>query len=267
MFLLPTRALQAAMALALSPPSGESRGPELIRVAVAMNALAILVVILRFFTRGYIVRTFGLDDFFIAIATMLGAAMTAMTILQVESGQGRHVLELTDDQMMRSMLFMWIDMLIYFLANWAVKMSILALYHRISHGTKGLPLIMNARLIYVIAGFISIFTVGIMFATVLSCDPVAMPWDTESAPTGCHSIREFNISQGSINVFTDFVLLLLPIPLVLALQIDRKQRAALILIFGIGVVPLIASIRRLCELSMPNEKGSWLTADMTWYVM
>jgi len=68
-------------------------------------------------------------------------------------------------------------MLIYFVANWyvhsitfistltlarAVKMSILALYHRIGSGKRGLPLIVQSRAIWATAGFISAFTLAVI---------------------------------------------------------------------------------------------------------
>jgi hypothetical protein len=73
--------------------------------------------------------------------------------------------------------YKWINMLIYFVANWyahiitffsaltlarAVKMSILALYHRIGSGKRGLPLIVQSRAIWVTAGFISAFTLAVI---------------------------------------------------------------------------------------------------------
>jgi hypothetical protein len=48
----------------------------------------------RFIVRGCIVRKYGLDDFFIALAAVLGGAQTITIILQVENGRGRHAVDL-----------------------------------------------------------------------------------------------------------------------------------------------------------------------------
>ena len=45
----------------------------------------------------------------------------------------------------------------------AVKMSILALYHRIGSGKQGLPLIVQSRMIWVTAGIITAFTIAVFF--------------------------------------------------------------------------------------------------------
>ncbi|KAI4956568.1 hypothetical protein J4E91_000780 [Alternaria rosae] len=60
--------------------------------------MAMYTVAVACFTRGYIVKKFGLDDLFIAIAVTLGAAQTVTIILQIEHGQGRHASELHVEQ-------------------------------------------------------------------------------------------------------------------------------------------------------------------------
>jgi hypothetical protein len=52
----------------------------------------------RWFTRGCIVKQFGLDDLFVAFAVTLGGAQTVTILLQVEHGEGRHASELDVDQ-------------------------------------------------------------------------------------------------------------------------------------------------------------------------
>ncbi|KAI1548754.1 hypothetical protein PtrEW4_001661 [Pyrenophora tritici-repentis] len=137
------------------------QGPVLGRVSLAMYTVAVAFVALRCFTRGYIVRKFGIDDLFIAIAVTLGAAQTVTILLQIDQGTGRHASELIVDQMNNMLKYSWCNMLIYFVANWAVKMSILALYYRITSGAQGLPWIVQTHTIWVLAGFITAFSISI----------------------------------------------------------------------------------------------------------
>ena len=51
------------------------------------------------FTRGYIVKKFGIDDLFIAIAVTLGGAQTVTILLQIDQGTGRHASELIVGEM------------------------------------------------------------------------------------------------------------------------------------------------------------------------
>ncbi|KAH6625684.1 hypothetical protein C7974DRAFT_205507 [Boeremia exigua] len=244
------------------------QGPLLNRVSLALYTVAVFFVLLRFFTRGFIVKRFGLDDLFILIAIVLGFGQTATIILQVDHGRGRHSSELHQEDYDMMLMYKWINMLIYFVANWAVKMSILALYHRIGSGKRGLPLIVQSRAIWITSCFISAFTLAVLLVQVFSCLPVTAAWDVEQIPIMCIDGTAFMHAQASINVFTDVVLLIYPLPLLPLLQFNKRQRTALIVIFSIGLIPVIASTMRLCEIVMSGntvQTGmTWQQADTSW---
>ncbi|KAJ4313081.1 hypothetical protein N0V94_007115 [Neodidymelliopsis sp. IMI 364377] len=198
----------------------------------------------------------------------LGLAQTATIILQVEHGRGRHSSELHEEDFNLMLMFKWINMIVYFVANWAVKMSILALYHRIGSGKRGLPLIVQSRAIWATAGFISAFTLAVILVQIFSCIPITAAWEVEQIPIMCIDGSKFIHVQGGINVFTDVVLLLYPLPLLPLLKFNKRQRTALTIIFSIGLIPVIASTMRLCEIVMSGnsiqEGMSWQQADSSW---
>ncbi|KAF2996083.1 hypothetical protein E8E13_004551 [Curvularia kusanoi] len=244
------------------------QGPLLNRVSMAQYYVAVLFVLLRFITRGLIVKKFGLDDLFILIAITLGLGQTATIVLQVQHGRGRHSSELEEEDFDLMLMYKWINMLIYLVANWAVKMSILALYHRIGSGKRGLPLIVQSRAIWITAGFISAFTLAALLTQIFSCLPISAAWDVELIPIMCIDGASFMHAQAGINVFTDVVLLLYPLPLLPLLKFNKRQRTALIVIFSIGLIPVIASTMRLCEIVMAGnavQSGmNWQRADSSW---
>jgi hypothetical protein len=110
----------------------------------------------------------------------------------------------------------------------------------------------------------------------------------------CIDGAAFMHAQAAINVFTDVVLLLYPLPLLRVLKFNKRQRcmshlpcpqvldkveeqceltvktAALIIIFSIGLIPVIASTMRLCEIVMSGntvQTGlAWQQTDSSWYV-
>lgn len=109
----------------------------------------------------------------------------------------------------------------------------------------------------------------------------------------CIDGASFMHAQGAINVFTDVVLLLYPLPLLPLLKFNKRQRskhpinpspvrmhvdttytntstAALIIIFSIGLIPVVASTMRLCEIVMAGNSVQtgmgWRQADSSWYV-
>ncbi|USP77478.1 uncharacterized protein yc1106_04752 [Curvularia clavata] len=249
--------------------TGRDQGPLLSRVSLAMYTVAVTFVALRCFTRAYIVKRFGLDDFFIAIATTLGAAQTVTIILQVEHGQGRHTDALHLEQFNHMLMYQWINMLIYFVANWAVKMSILALYYRIGHGRKGLPWIVQAPAVWTVAGFMTAFGLSSFMAQLFLCVPISRIWDIVHVNDGgCIDVSEFMIISAAINVTTDIILLLFPLPLLRLFTFNRRQRTALAVVLSVGLIPVIASTMRLCEIIMagrPVKPGrDWQENDFSW---
>lgn len=130
-------------------------------------------------------------------------------------------------------------------------MSILALYYRIGYGRKGLPWIVQAPAVWTVAGFmtafgISSFTVRfscclphpvhsvlllhtntcVAQAQLFLCVPISRIWDIVHANDGgCIDMAEFMIISAAINVTTDIVLLMFPLPLLRLFKFNRRQRS------------------------------------------
>ncbi|KAF2819317.1 hypothetical protein CC86DRAFT_431887 [Ophiobolus disseminans] len=222
----------------------------------------------RLLTRGCLAKKFGLDDFFIALAVILGGAQTMTIIMQVEHGRGRHSQELHVEDYNKMLLYTWVNMLVYFVANWAVKMSILALYYRIGSRKQGLPRIMQARAVWVTTGLITALTVATFLTQLFACTPMSRVWDVEKRLGGCINSAAFMQASAAFNVVTDVILLIFPLPLLPLLKFNKKQRTALAMILSIGLIPVVASTMRLCEIVMsgnPMSMGmSWKDADSSW---
>jgi hypothetical protein len=62
---------------------------------------------------------------------------------------------------------------------------------------------------------------------IFSCLPVTAAWDVEQIPIMCIDSATFMHAQGAINVFTDVVLLLYPLPLLPLLKFNKRQRSML----------------------------------------
>ena len=53
---------------------------------------------------------------------------------------------------------------------------------------------------------------------------------------------------GSLNVVSDFVIFILPMPLIWALNLSTKKKVEVMGIFGVGLIACVASIIRLCYI-------------------
>ncbi|KAH8719303.1 hypothetical protein GQ44DRAFT_687868 [Phaeosphaeriaceae sp. PMI808] len=240
---------------------GYHLGPLFNRLSLAQYTVAVVIVALRFITRACLVKKLGLDDLFIAVAVVLGGVQTETIILQVQYGRGRHTKGMHVEEFNQMLKYTWINMLVYFVANWAVKMSILALYHRIGFKRQGLPWIVQAPAIWITAGIMTAFTVASFLAQLLACIPISRIWDVQRQPEGCIDGTLFMQASAAINVGADVILLLFPLPLLPLMKFNKKQQTALGIIFSVGIIPVIASTMRLCEIAMA---GSPVSIDMSW---
>jgi hypothetical protein len=61
----------------------------------------------------------------------------------------------------------------------------------------------------------------------------------------CYDPTLFFLATAGLNLFSDIVILLLPIPMLLGLRVPRKQRIAVVGIFSIGLMAIVASAVRV----------------------
>ena len=87
-------------------------------------------------------------------------------------------------------------------------------------------------------GVVFSYCVIFFFIEAFNCNPVEKVWHslTYTGPFTCfdNSMVEFVI--GGFNIATDVIILLLPIPMVLSLQMDPKRKLGLLVVFGTGIL-------------------------------
>lgn len=106
------------------------------------------------------------------------------------------------------------------------------------------------------------FTISMVFVNAFECDNPSDAWSTEillQADGSCHDLNTIYFGQAGFNIASDLAILVLPIPVVWNLQMKRQKRLAVISIFSIGSIAVLASIIRIYSLWL------WATDDDTPY--
>lgn len=83
---------------------------------------------------------------------------------------------------------------------------------------------------YCCAGIIIVFNVVFFIMTLTDCTPLAYKWD-KSIPGRCLDIIEVYRYVSLPNLFTDIMILVLPLPVIWPLQIGRMQKIGLTFTF------------------------------------
>lgn len=72
-----------------------------------------------------------------------------------------------------------------------------------------------------------------VFVQIFACIPVQASWD-QSISGNCQTIAHTRIMNSVSNIVTDFIILLLPLPVIWRLKLPRNQKLALTGVFGLG---------------------------------
>jgi hypothetical protein len=106
------------------------------------------------------------------------------------------------------------------------------------------------------------YNIALVFPLIFTCTPIMKNYDLFITTGSCLNRTPLYMATAVLNMITDIMLLVLPIPMIIKLQMPRVQKAGLICIFGVGSATCITSAVRLVLL-FPMLK----TVDQTWAIV
>ncbi|KAJ5752047.1 hypothetical protein N7520_008964 [Penicillium odoratum] len=238
-----------------------TRGHGVLIVNIVCISLAFLVTILRLYTRLRITSTAGIDDVLIIIGLVFAIAMVAVTSLATETwGFNRHIWDIptawfpTIEKLNLSfqIMFSW--------SSGFTKISLLWFCRRLLGTGKGSFVTYNWAFIGSMI-FVGLSVFMFTFFSIFQCSPIKAYWEVAPTyPHKCMNDGDIVFSASVINIFTDFLVTTLPMPLIWRLKLPARQRLAVISIFGLGVVVNVAGSVRTVYV-WKSQKASY---DQTW---
>ncbi len=158
---------------------GHASGPAVVIVSLLFTVLAVIASALRLYTRIVIGRNGGYDDFFITIATFLSVGLTVCTCLEIRYGDGQHEWTISQAEATRSLQALYASIIIYNLALFTCKASILLQYLRI------FPQRDFRIACFALMGFSIAYVNWSFWSQVFFCKPIAAYWDLEMTDGKC----------------------------------------------------------------------------------
>lgn len=165
----------------------------------------------------------------------------------------------------------WIYRITYGIALCFVKLSILYFYRAIASQLT------FRRMVNGTIGFICLYTFASTIASIFQCENPPDAWSATAFLSQfdrvkgrtklpkCYDPTRLYLVTACVNLFTDVVILLLPIPTLLALRVPMSKRLALIGIFSVGLLAIVASCVRMWVMalwSQSPEKSAQFGADL-----
>ncbi|KAK1448259.1 hypothetical protein CCUS01_11842 [Colletotrichum cuscutae] len=236
---------------------------------IILAVLASVAVVLRLMARFLQGHSLKADDWTILLSLahdvnnissqLLVGATVGLSIAGGAYGAGNHVWSFTPQDLTQVFKILYAYTFIYGTACAATKISILLFYQRIFLLSTASSSSFKFSLI---AGYVlSIAYPIIIWATMANaCRPLSFYWNQFVGEQGkCIDINSFYLALAIINMVNDIIVLLIPIPQILKLQMSGRKKAAVCSIMLLGSFVCVASIVRITHLSTFSR-----ALDITW---
>jgi hypothetical protein len=214
------------------PLDGDPAGVIFLILQAVFTPLAIIAVGFRLGARRYTGVPLEFSDYaiFLALLLVLGevAAGLVGTLL---GGAGLHAKDLTQQQVVIFRQALFAQDLCWMIANCFVKLSILHFLNSIFHRKPWFP-----RSIYALMVLVALSCIACVIARFFMCRPLAFTWDRATPGGTCLSAIPMSPGAAVLSLAFDLVILILPIPVILSLQMRVTRKVLLIGLFGMGAV-------------------------------
>lgn len=133
--------------------------------------------------------------------------------------------------------------IIYFICVGVTKVAVLLLYLRLATSKSLRRSIWFMMAIVIISAFAS------LLACIFQCSPIHKAWDTTGLVEGtCINVNALFYANAGLDIVQDLIIYILPMKMLYQIQIPRRQKYALIIVFAIGGFVVVTGMIRLYYL-------------------
>ncbi|KAJ4303881.1 hypothetical protein N0V88_001479 [Collariella sp. IMI 366227] len=232
----------------------------LIAVVWICFAVATLFVSLRVTVRFRQNRSLMLDDYWIVFAWLCILTMAILQMEQMDSlwyvtylRAGRLVPDANTPKKSEQITRWQFPIIkLFWTTLWAIKGSFMTVFFRL---VKPFPIL--RRLWYGVAVFTIIAYIGCWLTSVLACSPPSNYFKAGMC-IGEHEkwLQKFSVYYStSVDVASDIMIMALPISLLPSLQLDRRRKIGLGVVFSLGAIIMIVALVRMTQVETGSSNG------------
>ncbi|WQF86882.1 Putative extracellular membrane protein, CFEM [Colletotrichum destructivum] len=231
----------------------ESRSHEVKTIAIALSVITFPVVALRCISRWMITRRLWWDDWTAVFATVLLAGLAGIEIASADLGFGTHYWNVELAAGTKLIQLFYVVQQLYILIQVFAKISILLFFSRI------FPARWFQLTVRCFIAFLLIHGLVFLLVIVFQCTPISSTWDRSNPDRKCLNVTAIGYAGAVLSIVEDLVILVLPIPELVKLQLNIRKKIALGFMFSLGSFACITTMVRLKYLVMFSS-----TFDTTW---
>ncbi|KAE8146930.1 hypothetical protein BDV25DRAFT_143227 [Aspergillus avenaceus] len=231
----------------------ESQAGRILAATSIVTGFAFATVLARMYVRIFIIRNVGFDDYTMLLTMALSISGWAIIIPEVIYGAGRHTVYVQDTAVIAQHLN-FATQAIYMWAIGLVKVSIGLFLLRFAP-RKGYKVF-----IWVVIVLMLLYTTICFFTLVFQCKDIRKIWDPSIDSTCFTPIQLLKLSytNTALNILTDLIFAILPASMLRHLQVNRRVKASLICILGLGIFACAAAFVKVSVLPNYGRTGDFL---------
>lgn len=218
---------------------------RVIVVTIVMTSLATIAVVARVWSRYVVLSSWNqaVEDWLVLGALIFTWGYAAGNIIFSYNGLGvgAPILIATGraHQLQNQLKLLIANQVTYAIALGMVKTSILLSLKRIFHVYKTFRILANCTIAFCLCWMAQ--TILIAF---LICRPLSYNWDQVGSNGSCGNLTAAYVSIGIVDVISDIIIFVLPLPLISKLQMRRSSRLAAMSLFSLGFFTITAGAVR-----------------------
>jgi len=225
--------------------------PEVIAATTICLSAAYISVVLRFISRRIGGTALGKDDFTIVIGLITASVFSILIIVLTTFGLGRHQDTLTPTESIKFAKGCLAAETVLNVPIVTIKLSILLLYHRIFVSPR------FTRALWATGIFLVSWCFASAMVDIFQCVPVQALWDP-TIPHKCVNVDGELIAVSLLNVISDVLILILPLPMLWGLHTTTQRKWQLTGLFLMGSLVCVGSIVRTVYSSQVSlTDASW----------
>ncbi|KAK2041702.1 integral membrane protein [Colletotrichum somersetense] len=219
----------------------ENVQPWVVQVVVSVTVLALAAVGLRLYSRQVKGQKLWWDDYFIVWSMIWNLFVVGFIFAMYSAGMGLHADKVEPARIVMMAKYLVVAEILYAWNLGWTKLSLMLMYYRIFH----IPFF--KRMTWFVIAFVFAWVICITFLFIFICVPVEKLWYPD-LPGHCINQVATWIANAASTIFTDLLILLLPLPQVWKLQLQKAEKIALTFAFGLGFFVVFTSAYRTSVL-------------------
>ncbi|KAK4239176.1 hypothetical protein C8A03DRAFT_14397, partial [Achaetomium macrosporum] len=223
-------------------------------VSLTIIIPAFLLIILRVLSKLVLGGQLEVDD-----RIMVTCGVTGLSAFGVD------VWHVSADDLTSGLQLLWVDGMLYILTITGAKLSILSFYLRLFSRPR------VRACIWAAITFVGVLNIILFAVHIFQCTPIEANWQTwregYNGPYHCIDQHGFIIAAGWLNILQEVIIIILPIPALMQLDLSRRSKLSAIVLFNMGVLTIGISIIRIYYIIPVTDAVnlSWdFTDPITW---